>query len=96
MKKILTLITSALVISGSSAFAWVGGPWSNNSYSQTTTGTYQAVMYMTNGVGLAVFQMIPLRLSPKLIHQSFSTKELFTLVNALEQQIVLQEKVLDQ
>ena len=55
MKKILTLITSALVISGSSAFAWVGGPWSNNSYSQTTTGTYQAVMYMANGVGLARF-----------------------------------------
>ena len=55
MKKILTLITSALVISGSSAFAWVGGPWSNNSYSQTTTGTYQAVMYMVNGVGLARF-----------------------------------------
>ena len=55
MKKILTLITSALVISGSSAFAWVGGPWSNNSYSQTTTGTYQAVMNMTNGVGLARF-----------------------------------------
>ena len=55
MKKILTLITSALVISGSSAFAWVGGPWPNNSYSQTTTGTYQAVMYMVNGVGLARF-----------------------------------------
>ncbi|MDC0066070.1 hypothetical protein OAK16_00570 [Verrucomicrobia bacterium] len=55
MKKILTLITSALVISGSSAFAWVGGPWSNNSYSQTTTGTYQAVMYMVDGVGLARF-----------------------------------------
>ena len=55
MKKILTLIISALVISGSSAFAWVGGPWSNNSYSQTTTGTYQAVMYMVNGVGLARF-----------------------------------------
>ena len=55
MKKILTLITSALVISGSSAFAWVGGPWSNNSFSQTTTGTYQAVMYMVNGVGLARF-----------------------------------------
>ena len=41
------------------------------------------------------FRRIPLRLSPKLIHQLFSTKELFTLVNALEQQIVLQEKVLD-
>ena len=55
MKKILTLIASVLVISGSSAFAWVGGPWSNNSYNQSTTGTYQAVMYMVNGVGLARF-----------------------------------------
>ena len=51
MKKILTLIASVLIISGSSAFAWIGGPWSNNSYNQSNTGTYQAVMYMVNGVG---------------------------------------------
>ena len=55
MKKILTLIAFTFVISGSSAFAWVGGPWSNNSFSQSNSGTYQAVMYMTNGVGLARF-----------------------------------------
>lgn len=55
MKKILTLIASVLIISGSSAFAWIGGPWSNNSYNQANTGTYQAVMYMVNGVGLARF-----------------------------------------
>lgn len=53
MKKIFGLIATCFTFSLMSSHAIVGGPWDNNNYLQANTGTYQATMYMPNGLGMA-------------------------------------------
>lgn len=53
MKKIFALIATAVALSGTPASAIVGGPWDNNNFNQQNTGTYQATMFIKNGIGMA-------------------------------------------
>jgi hypothetical protein len=55
MKKLFALIATSLTLSGLPASAIVGGPWDNNNFNQQNTGTYQATMYITNGLGMVRF-----------------------------------------
>ena len=53
MKKLFALVATTVALSGLPASAIVGGPWGNNNFNQQNTGTYQATMFIENGLGMA-------------------------------------------
>ncbi|HEY6565219.1 MAG TPA: hypothetical protein VIY86_12015 [Pirellulaceae bacterium] len=59
MKKTISLLALAFALQATPASAWVGGPWSNDQFSPTNSGTYQAALYIRNGVGMARFSDSP-------------------------------------
>jgi hypothetical protein len=55
MKKLFALIATSVALSASPASAIVGGPWGGNNFNLTSSGVYQATMYIPNGLGMARF-----------------------------------------
>ncbi len=55
MKKFFAILATTLTFGSLPASAIVGGPWDGNNYNQQNTGTYQATMFMRNGLGMARF-----------------------------------------
>jgi len=55
MKKSISLLAAAVVLQAAPAFAIVGGPWDNDNFNPTNSGTYQAAIFMRNGAGMARF-----------------------------------------
>jgi len=56
MKKCIALIAAVMTLQAPTASAIVGGPWDNDNFNPLNSGTYQAALYMRNGVGMARFQ----------------------------------------
>ena len=54
MKKIIAFVTLA-AFHASSAYAWVGGPWSSNTHDNHTTGLFGGTITMKNGSGIFRF-----------------------------------------
>jgi len=53
MKKGIGLFLAVVLMPAMSAQAWIGGPWSANTYaSNGDDGVYEAVATMTDGVGM--------------------------------------------
>lgn len=54
MKKFFAVFSAVCLIPGFNAFAWVGGPYSNNSFSELggDDGVYEAIGTARNGIGL--------------------------------------------
>ncbi len=55
MKKTISLLAAAIALQAAPAFAIVGGPWDNDNFNPTNSGTYQAALFMKNGAGMARF-----------------------------------------
>jgi hypothetical protein len=55
MKNRIALIAAVLTLQAVPSFALVGGPWDNDNFNPLNTGTYQAAIYMNNGIGMARF-----------------------------------------
>ena len=56
MKKFISLIAALLTLQAMPASAIVGGPWDNDNFDPLNQGTYQAALFLRNGVGMARFQ----------------------------------------
>lgn len=54
MKKLIALIT-LVSMQATPAFAWVGGPWSGNTWDSKTTGLFGGTITMKNGSGIFRF-----------------------------------------
>jgi len=54
MKKLIAIITMT-AMQATPALAWVGGPWSGNTYSNSVTGTFGGSITMKNGSGIFRF-----------------------------------------
>lgn len=56
-KKLFSVLAGLALLSGSQAFAWVGGPFDGGNHSATldNEGIYQATFRMKNGTGFAQF-----------------------------------------
>jgi hypothetical protein len=54
MKKFIAFVSIA-ALQGSSAFAWVGGPWSGGTHDNHTTGLFGGSITMPNGSGIFRF-----------------------------------------
>ena len=53
MKKAFAVFSALILMPGLNAHAWVGGPWSNDSYQHNgDDGVYEAVATATNGIGI--------------------------------------------
>jgi|APTNR8051073442_1049403.scaffolds.fasta_scaffold33006_2 hypothetical protein len=54
MKKVFAIFTVLCLFPGFNAYAWIGGPYSNNSFSEIggDDGVYEAVGTARNGIGL--------------------------------------------
>jgi len=54
MKKFFAVFSAICLIPGFNAFAWVGGPYSNNSFSDVggDDGVYEAIGTARNGIGM--------------------------------------------
>lgn len=56
MKQLIGILLAVILMPASSSFAFVGGPFGNDSYFQNNTdGVYEAVATMSNGVGMYRF-----------------------------------------
>lgn len=55
MKKTISLLAAAFALQAAPAFAIVGGPWDNDNFNPTNSGTYQAAIFLRNGAGMARF-----------------------------------------
>jgi hypothetical protein len=55
MRKIVTVVLTIFALQTNALYAWVGGPWSNNSSSGDVSGTYQGIIMMNNGSGMFRF-----------------------------------------
>ena len=54
MKKLIAIIT-LMAMQATPALAWVGGPWSGNTYDGKTTGLFGGTITMKNGSGIFRF-----------------------------------------
>ncbi|NNE91541.1 MAG: hypothetical protein HKN23_07830, partial [Verrucomicrobiales bacterium] len=56
MKKLFAIFMAAVLLPGYTSFAWIGGPFSQNSYfTNGDDGIYEAIATMSNGLGMYRF-----------------------------------------